>query len=164
MCLAENGVGLSGRAKVLLGFGVLVLTAGITSLTTRPPSPRETLRDLRVELRALKDSAEACSDELTAEQARFMRYEARVDSMRRRIAALESILPEGVPGDSYPAYLAAVDSFNRALPDWEPATDSLAATRLACQQRIDAHAALADSVRLLAESLGLLDLSPDSGR
>ena len=155
---------MSGRVKAMLGIGVVVLVAGIVSISTRPPSPREQLRGLRVELRALKDSAEACTLVLAEEQDRFVEFEARVGSMRQRIDAIEEILPNGVPADSYPEYLVMVDSFNAAVPGWQPATDSLAATRLACQARIDAHAALADSVRDLAQSLGLLDPDPfDSG-
>ena len=128
----------------------------------RPPSPQEQLRALRIELRALKDSAESCSAALAIEQREFTRYQAHVDSLRDRIAALEGIVPEGVPGDSYPAYLATVDSFNAAVPDWQPGADSLAASRQACEALIEAHRSLADSVRALAASLGLLDPLPDS--
>lgn len=145
---------------MFLGLTAFILVAGAVSVAFRPPSPRERLRTLSVELRALKDSAEACSVALTAEQAEFREYQARVDSMRRRIADLEDIVPDGVPGDSYPKYLATVDAFNAAVPEWQPIADSLAASRLACEARIESHRTLADSVRVLAESLGLLSPAP----
>ena len=148
---------MSGRAKVFLGLAAFVLVGGGVSVAIRAPSPKERLRTLGVELRALKDSAEACSAALAEAQAGFGRYQARVDSMRRRIASLEDIVPDGVPGDSYPYYLATVESFNAAVPEWQPIADSLARSRLACEARIERHRALADSVRALAESLGLLD-------
>lgn len=153
---------MSGRTKVFLGLGILVLVAGIASLALRPPSPKEQLRALSVELRALKDSAEACSASLAGEQEAFKRYEARVDSIRRRIASFESLLGNGVPGDSYPKYLATVDSFNAAVPEWQPIADSLAVSRSACEARVEAHRVMADSARALAASLGLLDPTPAS--
>lgn len=148
---------------MLLALAAVVVVGGAVSVAVRPPSPQERLRSLRLELRALKDSAEVCSEALALEQQEFTTYQAHVDSLRDRIDALEDIVPRGVPGDSYPAYLATVDSFNAVVPDWQPAADSLAASRSACQVRIDAHKTLADSVRGLAASLGLLDASPDSG-
>jgi len=148
---------------VLLALAAVVVVGGAVSVAVRPPSPQERLRALRVELRALKDSAEACSAALALDQRKFTRYQAHVDSLRERIDALEDIVPEGVPGDSYPAYLETVDSFNAAVPDWQPTADSLAANRDACQARIQAHKTMADSVRAIAASLGLLDPSPDSG-
>ena len=148
---------------MLLALAAVMVVGGAVSVAFRPPSPQERLRSLRVELRALKDSAEACSAALAVDQTKFSRYQAHVDSLRERIDALEDIVPQGVPGDSYPTYLATVDSFNAAVPDWQPSADSLAASRDACRARIAAHMALADSVRALAESLGLLDASPDSG-
>lgn len=154
---------MSRGTKVLLGAAGLVLVAGGVSVAMRPPSRQEWLREMRGELRALRDSAEACSAALAEDQAGFKAYEARVDSMRRRIAGLEDIVPDGVPADSYPAYLAAVDSFNAAVPDWRPTADSLAARRQACEARIEAHRMLADSVRALADALGLLDAVPAAG-
>jgi hypothetical protein len=149
--------------KVLLALAGVVVVGGAISVAMRPPSPQERLRALRVELRALKDSAEACSAALVIDQRQFTRYQAHVDSLRDRIDALEDIIPEGVPGDSYPKYLATVDSFNAAVPDWQPSADSLASSRRACEARIVAHRTLADSVRALAASLGLIDPEPDSG-
>jgi len=154
---------LSGRLKILLTLAAVVVVGGAISVALRPPSPQERLRTLRAELRALKDSAETCSASLALDQGRFTSYQAHVDSLRDRIDALEDILPEGVPGDSYPQYLATVDSFNAAVPDWQTTADSLASSRRACEVRIAAHQTLADSVRALASSLGLLDPQPDSG-
>jgi len=149
--------------KVLLAAAALVLVAGGVSVAMRPPSQQERLRAMRVELRALKDSAETCSTALAEGQNGFKAYEAKVDSMRRRIAGLEDLVPHGVPADSYPTYRAAVDSFNAAVPEWRPTADSLTARRQACEARIEAHRMLADSVRALAEALGLLDPVPAAG-
>jgi predicted nucleic acid-binding Zn-ribbon protein len=149
--------------KVLLLMAGIVAVGGAVMVAVRPPSAQEQLRTLRTELRALKDSAEACSTALAQDQEQFGRYQAHVDSLRDRIDALEDIIPDGVPGDSYPQYLATVDSFNAAVPDWQPTADSLASSRRACEARIEAHRMLADSVRRLAASLGLLDPPPDSG-
>jgi hypothetical protein len=159
----EGEVHLSGRLKALLVMAGIVVIGGGISVAVRPPSRQEQLRALRTELRALKDSAEACSAALALDQRQFARYQAHVDSLRGRIDALEDIVPEGVPGDSYPRYLATVDSFNAAVPEWQPTADSLAASRHACELRIAAHQALADSVRALAASLGLLDPLPEPG-
>lgn len=146
---------MSGRAKLLLGLIILLLAAGGIVVVTRPVSPSERLRPLMEELRALRDSAQACSAALATEQARFVQHEARVDSLRQHIEGFERLAPRGVPADSYPKYLAAVDSFNAAARAWQPIADSLAARRRACEARVEAHRVFADSVRAFADSLGL---------
>lgn len=141
----------------MLVIAVLVTVAGILSVALRPLSPRERFFGIRPELSLARQAADSCSSALDREQVVFDRYMNRVDSLRARIGEYEALDERGVPADSYPDYLAAVDTFNTIVPEWEALADSLRVHRLACEATVRAHNLLADSARGLAEDAELLD-------
>jgi len=148
---------VSGRVKVMLLVAILVTVGGVIAVATRPRSPRELFFAMRSDLLLARQAAESCSLSLENEQSAFDAYVVRVDGMRSRIRELEALDERGVPGARYPEYLAVVDSFNRVLPDWEQAADSLRAHRDICEQIVRNHNVMADSARDLAREADLLD-------
>lgn len=140
----------------MLAVALLIAVATVVKLTLIPPSPQERFHTLREKLQALRASADSCRDSLEQEEARFLAYNQRLDSLRGRIDSLESLDPRGVPVDSYRIYLEAFDRYNQGVPGWETAVDSLQAHWRACRILVREHNRLADSARDLAAELDLL--------
>lgn len=137
--------------RVLLpAFVVLVVVnVGLEVRRSRQPrNPGVRLRNDLIRARALADS---CAAALAEEEARFREYNARVDSLHDAVRGFEALHPAGVPADSYPRYLAAFDSYNVAVADWQARADSLQASWAACKEAVERHNALADSMRRILE-------------
>lgn len=145
------------RPRPLLFVGVLTLLAGgaVAFQILGPPSPREQIDEARATLRELRAEAESCRTGVREEEAAFRRYEGEVSALRDRIRALESLHPEGVPGDSYQVYLETVNNFNLAVPDWDGRADTLQAGWETCRSAVEAHNRMADSVLQMLETEGL---------
>jgi hypothetical protein len=148
---------LSRHVKILIGLAGVVTVAAVLSVALRPQSPREQFFGMRPELSLARQAADSCTAALESEQSEFDAFVDRVESFRARIDSLESLDVRGVPADSYPDYLVAVDSFNAIVPDWEAAADSLRTHRTTCEDVVRLHNLLADSARSLAEKAELLD-------
>lgn len=104
---------------------------------------------LRENLRALRAAADSCRMALTGEEARLDAFDARLDSIRRRVRELESLDPRGVPADSYQTYLSAFDAYNDSVATWSGRADTLRSRWERCLAITEEHNELADSVRAL---------------
>ena len=122
-----------------------------------PVSATERLRMIRPELASLRQSADSCLAALQREEKSLQENDARLDSLRQRIAFYEGLHPRGVPADSYEVYLEAFKRYNQGIPLQTAAGDSLQADWLACTRIVRRHNAVADSARALAEEAGFLE-------
>lgn len=154
---------MSRHVKILIALAGVVTIAAVLSVALRPQSPRERFFGIRPELSLARQAADSCTSALETEQSAFDAYVERVAAFRGRIDGLESLDERGVPADSYPEYLVAVDSFNAIVPGWEAAADSLRVHRTTCEEVVRVHNVLADSARSLAEEAELLDGRGDDG-
>jgi hypothetical protein len=154
---------LSRRVRTLLVVAGLVTAGGVVSVALRPPSARQRFFELRPELQRARLAADSCRQALDAERNAFRALITRTDAVKSRIGELEALDRRGVPADSYVIYLAAVDSFNASVPEWEAAADSFRAHRVACEAVVRAHNSLADSARALAEEAQLLEAMDSAG-
>ncbi len=122
----------------------------------RPVPPQDRLRALRDEMAALRTAADSCRLALEAEEAAIRASDARFDSLRGRIAFLESLDPRGVPADSYDVYIRAFKEYNRRIPARAAAGDTLGAHFDSCREITERHNLVADSALDLARELGLV--------
>jgi len=120
-----------------------------------PPSPREHIESTRDTLRDLRAQAQACRAGLRQGEVDFRDYEGEITALRARIRDLESLHPDGVPGDSYVVYLELVNNFNLAVPDWSEKVDTLQAGWASCREVVEAHNVMADSLQRLLEAEGV---------
>lgn len=140
----------------MLAIAGLVVGGSITVKFLIPASPRERLHALRIELTRLRSVADSCLEAVSEEEDTFRSLNTRLDSLRGRIDTLESLDVRGVPADSYDTYIEAFRRYNRGVPTWQPAADSLQAHWRACRALVQQHNVLADSARRLAEQLDLI--------
>lgn len=122
-----------------------------------PVSAQERLRVIRPELASRRQDADSCLAALGREEESLQASDARLDSLRRRIAYFEGLDPRGVPADSYEAYLEAFERYNQGIPAQTAAGETLRAHWRACTEIVQRHNAMADSARALAEEAGLLE-------
>jgi len=139
----------------LLVFLTLAAMAAVVIQLLAPPSPREEIEAARETLRELRTQAEACRAGIRQGEVEFRDYEGEVTALRARIRDLESLHPDGVPGDSYAVYLELVNSFNLAVPDWSEKVDTLQAGWSSCRDVVEAHNAMADSLQRLLDAEGI---------
>ena len=147
---------------------VVLTLAALGAMTVQivgPPSTRKTIESARDSLRVLRSEAEACRAGIRQGEVEFRDYEGEVAALRERIRNLESLHPDGVPGDSYAVYLEVVNSFNLAVPDWSERVDTLQAGWSTCREVVEAHNVMADSLQRLldAEGITLPSRVPPSG-
>lgn len=133
---------------ILVVFGVLATQRLVRA--TRPTDVTAALRDSVLVLRA---AAETCRRELDEGTASLDDYDARLDSLRERMRALEAIDPRGVPADSYRAYIDTFDEYNDSVPGWTAQADTLRAQWPRCRDITRSYNVLADSLRQWLESL-----------
>jgi len=120
-----------------------------------PPSPREHIEAARETLRDLRAQAQTCRATIRQGEVEFRDYEGEVNALRARIRDLESLHPDGVPGDSYAVYLELVNTFNLAVPDWSEKVDTLQAGWSSCRDIVEAHNVMADSLQRLLDAEGI---------
>lgn len=137
---------------------VLALTGAVwlVRLLGDEGAAREEAVQLRDSLRISRLRVDSCQVDLTREEMDFREHDERVDSLLERVRAYEAMDRRGVPGDSYPDYLETFDRYNASVEAWEARADTLRARWAACQERVLAHNALADSVRARLAELGYL--------
>ena len=104
-------------------------------------------------------AVDSCRMNLSRAEADFRAYQDRVDSLRGRVRAYESLRPDGVPVDSFDAYMKSFGSYNDAVPAWKARADSLRGQWRHCRDLAVAHNQLADTLRNLLVEIGAL---PDS--
>ena len=142
------------RPLAALTLAALVVMVGLVAWRALGDGrERREIEDLRSELRLLRTASDSCQVALAQEEMLFRDHDRRVDSLRAAVSEYESLHPEGVPADTYPGYLETFEAYNRAVPAWTMQVDSLQAHWEACRERVDAHNALADSLRLRLEAL-----------
>lgn len=139
----------------LLVFLTLAALGAVAFQIMGPPSTRETIEAARDSLRVLRNEAEACRAGIRQGEVEFRDYEGEVAALRERIRNLESLHPDGVPGDSYAIYLDLVNSFNLAVPDWSERVDTLRAGWSSCREVVEAHNVMADSLQRLLDAEGI---------
>lgn len=138
---ATRRVVLAAAALGLLGLGAWIAVAYV--------QPRREAREMRDELRAQRRVVDSCRMALSRAEADFREYDETVDSLRDRVRSYEDLHEEGVPADSFRAYLRAVDRYNEAVPRWESRAEDLQERNLTCRNAVRRHNALADSLREL---------------
>lgn len=153
---------MDGGARFWTGvFLVCVAIVGVvwavTSLFDRSEE-LERVEAVREELRTRRAVVDSCRLAVSRREMEFDEYDRRVDSLRQRVERYESMAPSGVPADSYPMYMEAFESYNRAVPDWSARADTLQAHWRTCREAITEHNVVADSLRRLVE-----ELSPEGG-
>lgn len=141
---------------MLITVSIVGAIAIVASDLLVPPSPEEQLRGLRPELAALRAAADSCTTALAREEARLRASDARLDSLKRRIDAFETLDSRGVPADSYDAYLETFNAYNAGVPDRTVAAETLQAHWRACRAIAERHNGIADSARAIAVELGLV--------
>lgn len=146
---------------IMLVVSVLAAAFIFASDYIIPVSAEERLRVIRPELAGLRHAADSCLAAIRQEEESLLASDARLDSLRRRIAYYEGLHPRGVPADSYEAYLEVFERYNEGIPQQSAASDSLQANWLACTRIVERHNAMADSARALAEEAGLLEEPAD---
>lgn len=151
-----RGRGLPRGVIALLAIAGALFAAAILRFTIASNDPHERLYAVRAELRALRAAADSCRSAVEDEEVRFRAYDQQLDSLRGRVDRLESLDPRGVPADSYDIYLEAFESYNRGVPGWEAAAESLEAHWRSCRRVVRRHNTVADSARALAEELDVL--------
>lgn len=144
---------------------LLLLTAGLgfvallAWLAVAYVQPRREARALRDSVRAKRMAVDSCRMVLSREEADFRAYDDRVDSLRGRVREYEDLHPEGVPADSFEAYMETFGRYNEAVPRWEARAESLRGRWRVCRSLASQHNALVDSLRDLLVEIGEL---PDS--
>ena len=141
-----------------MAVGLLVV-AVLTWWTVEYVIPRREARDLREEVRDRRLAVDSCRMALSREQADFRAYDDRVDSLRTRVREYEGLHPDGVPADSFEAYMETFGRYNDAIPRWESRAESLRGRWRACRSLTDEHNELVDSLRDLLVEIGEI---PDS--
>jgi hypothetical protein len=133
---------------VLLGVAAGVAALGVLTVgrTLRHPGAVAEMRSAVATLRAAADS---CVDGLDASQTELLQYNARLDSMRRRVRGMETLPPRGVPADSYDIYLELFGRYNDSAQTWEARVDALKTEREECQALTERHNVAVDSLRRL---------------
>lgn len=141
---------------VILSALLLVSAAAVAAYrTTLPPSLREQALLLRGEVGELRGKIHECQSALQVDEVDFRGFQTEVDSLQEVIRRFESLHPEGVPVDSYPRYMEAVEGYNAALPEWKVLSDSLEGAWERCRALTQRHNRLADSLStLVTEILG----------
>ena len=139
----------------LLVFLTLAALGAVAFQLMGPPSTRETIEAARDSLRVLRSEAEACRAGIRQGEVEFRDYQGEVAALRERIRNLESLHPDGVPGDSYAIYLEVVNTFNLAVPDWSDRVDTLQAGWASCRNVVEAHNVMADSLQRLLDAEGI---------
>lgn len=155
--MGRRGDWTEGGPRFWLGVlavcvGIVAVVWVVTSFFDRSDE-RDRIEALREELRESRAVVDSCRQSVSREEMSFQEYDRRVDSLRQRVDRYESMTPGGVPADSYPRYMEAFDSYNRAVPDWAARADTLQAHWSACRETIREHNVLADSLRRLLEAL-----------
>lgn len=136
--------------------GVIAVSALLAWDRFAPPSLRERASMVQDSLRGLRSSADSCRMALTREEAEFHRFDDRVEELRERVRAYESLNPRGVPQDSFEVYMDVFERYNEAVPRWKARAESLRAHTEACRERAREHNVLTDSLRGLLVEMGEL--------
>lgn len=141
------------RFLALTGI-VVVLGAALVYVTVAFERKREIdeLRAMSDSLAAMRASADVCRNRLARQERSFRLFDARVDSLRSRVDAFEALDPDGVPSDTYEAYLDVFDRYNAAVEEWETMADGLRADETRCRALVERHNRMADSVKRRAEA------------
>jgi hypothetical protein len=126
---------------------LLVALAAVTVVTRERARTRAWLTGLGDQLQTLRVSADSCQGSLAHEEADFMDYDRRVDSLREEVRGFEDLDPRGVPGESYDDYMARFQDYNSSVPEWRERADTLRARWDACRVITEEHNVLADSLQ-----------------
>lgn len=154
---------MTRRTAALVALGAVLVALGVW-VALSYVQPRREARALRDRLRTARAAVDSCRMTLSREQADFRAFDDRVDSLRGEVRGFESLHPEGVPADSFEAYMDAFDRYNEAVPRWRARADSLESRLRTCRTLADRHNALADSLRRILVEIGELpDTASGSG-
>jgi hypothetical protein len=142
---------------VMLGIAAAMLLIMAVFDLIRPVPPETRLRLFRDELAGLRAASDSCRSALEGEEADLAASDAWLDSLKNLIGFYEGLDPRGVPVDSYDVYLEIFNAYNRGVPGRAAAGDTLQTHWQACRDLTERHNTIADSARVIAEELGLLE-------
>lgn len=134
---------------VIVGL-VLVLGIAAASTAARVSEANSAVafaEGMRDELVGMRSELDACLSTQSQMELRFEELEREVARLRQSVDSLESLDARGVPQESYEEYLDVVESYNRAIPEWETEADELREQSARCRELAEAHNAQADSLR-----------------
>jgi hypothetical protein len=110
----------------------------------------QALRDRREVARYAVDS---CRNALGLEEARFLRFDRMVDSLREAVHGFEDPVRGGVPQALYTEYMATFRAYNDSVAVWEIRADTLKAHEASCRALVDGHNLLTDSLVRLRDGM-----------
>lgn len=135
------------RAWLIVAAIVVVIVLAFRGIRARwLADPHAPLRDT---IAALRERADSCRSMVDDRAAQLRAYDRRLDSMRARVRALESLHRRGVPIDSYSVYMATFNAYNDSAAAWPPLEDTVRALDARCRAVAEQHNVLADSLREL---------------
>ena len=140
---------------VLLVILMITPVLVVRALAARSADPREELEPLRQTLHGLRQQLDTCRADASGQEASFRDWASDADSLGARLRELEALHPDGVPVDSYPAYLEVFRAYDDAVLGWESRADSAQDAWEVCRDLTEEHNRLADSLRGRLVDLGL---------
>lgn len=138
---------------VVLGAALLLGIARAFERGSAEAASRLQAEEARGEVRELRAELDLCMERLEALETRFAARQQAAEDLRSRIDYLEGLHPDGVPADSYAAYLETVDEFNAEVSGWDEESGQLQDKARRCRGLVEAHNERADELfRLLVEA------------
>lgn len=139
----------AGRRWILgaLVLAAVVVAAAVLEEVSRARSPLVAAEELRDDLSGIRAEVEACVSTRGQLELRFQALERETDRLRRQVDSIEALDPRGVPAEDYEAYLALVDAYNEAIPEWERQAGEIRDFSSRCDSLVRFHNARADSLR-----------------
>lgn len=129
-------------------LALLLVLMAVTVVRMRSASrERSHIMGVRDSVHVLRAATDSCTIELERRKAEMNAHAERVDSLRERVRALESLRAGGVPADSYDIYLAAFEGYNDGAAAWDGPAGALRATLQSCRDIAARHNLLVDSLR-----------------
>jgi hypothetical protein len=143
--------------RALPALGGLLLVAMVVVGMLNIVDHQRTLREVRAlqgRIYQARVAADSCRNTLAYQEDRFRAFDRRIDSLRARVRAFESLDERGVPEEQYQEYLRHFDAYNDSVATWRARADSLRSTETACRSLVAAHNLLTDSLRERLEAEG----------
>ena len=110
------------------------------------------IQALRAQREVARYAVDSCRNALGLEEARFLRFNRTVDSLREAVRGFEDPDRGGVPQPQYEAYMESFHAYNDSVELWEARADTLKAHEAACRALVDGHNLLTDSLVRLRDA------------
>ena len=140
----------------MLVFAIVFATLALRTVLSAGTSTRERAESTRERLRELRFAVNSCVAVMGVDEQAVQIRLLDTDSLRARIDALESLDARGVPQDSFPTYMELVDRYNRTVAAWDTLGEQARRRREECNDLVNTHNVLSDSLRTLLTETGLL--------